>query len=94
MFIRVVFPLPFSPRMDNISPFFTDRHTLSLAVTLPNRFVMFFSSMAYDSLTRQNLLFRAFNDIFTIQESGARQMVTPLSKAFIYSKEQYYLLTY
>ena len=41
MFIRVVLPLPFSPSRDKISPRLISREMLSLAVTLPNRLVMF-----------------------------------------------------
>ena len=39
MFMSVVFPLPFSPSTERISPFRTSRLTFSLATTLPKRFV-------------------------------------------------------
>ena len=40
MFIRVVFPLPFSPSRERISPRRTSRSIPSLATTLPNRLVI------------------------------------------------------
>ena len=47
MFISVVLPLPFSPRMARISPERIVKLIESFAITFPNRLVMFFSSMAF-----------------------------------------------
>jgi len=51
MFIRVVFPLPFSPSRQSISPLLILRLISSLATTEPNVFLMFFSSIAQFSCT-------------------------------------------
>jgi len=46
-FINVVFPAPFSPNRQCISPFFTKKSIWSFAVKLPKRFVIFLISTAY-----------------------------------------------
>jgi hypothetical protein len=59
IFISEVFPLPFSPRSESISPLFTVILTWSLATTEPNLLVTFLNSIAASAIYASGIYIHA-----------------------------------